>query len=325
MTNRWQRAPRVSIVVPASRASGDISTALESVLGQTFSDFEVIVVTDGSPDMTDCEAGLEPYAGRIHYVTHENRGAGAARNAGIRQARGAYIALLDSDDRWLPEFLQRQLAYLDVHPECDVVYCDALVTGDSPLAGRRVMSAAPSRGEVTLESLIAQRCNVILPTVVARRRLLTAVGLFDETLRGGHDYELWLRAAHLGATIQFRKDALAELRVRTDGLPGDAIAELQRAIAALERFGRRPDLDPRARSAVRARLMALVDRVEIEQGKRRIVEGNFAAARYHLGAARRQPWKLRVARLALRVAPRLLRSWCLRLRPPVWPVHAPAS
>jgi len=324
MTNRMH-APRVSIVIPAYRASRDIATALDSVFAQTFTDFEVIVVEDGSPDRIELESALEPYRARLHYVSQENRGAAAARNVGIREARGACIALLDADDRWAPEFLQRQVGHLDAHPECDLVYCDAIVTGESPLAGRRFMEAAPSTGDVTLHSLIAQRCNVILSTVVARRRLLVGVGLFDETLRRGHDFDLWLRMAHHGATIQYQRRVLAERRARADGLSGDSIAELQRAIAVLERFGHRTELDAPTRTALRLRLVALADRIEIEQGKRRLLEGNFAAARYHLSAPRRQPVKLRLARLGLRVAPRLVRSYCLRLRPAVWTVNPALS
>ena len=317
--------PRVSIVISAYRASRDIADALDSVFSQTFSSFEVIVVNDGSPDTVELEAVLAPYAGRIRYLSQPNRGAGAACNAGIGEARGAYVAILDAGDRWAPEFLRRQVWHLDSQRGCDVVCCDALVTGDSPRAGRRFLGTAPSSGALTLHALIAQRCNIILSTVVARRAALVDAGLFDESLRRGQDLDLWLRLALRGATIQYQRQVLAERRARADGPSGDSISELQRAIAVLERFGRRPDLDAATRTAVRARLMALVDRIEIEQGRRRILEGNFVAARYHFSAPRRQPVKLRLARLALRVAPRLVRAWCLRLRPPVWTVRPATS
>lgn len=317
--------PRVSVVIPAYRASRDIADALDSVFEQTFTDFEVIVVNDGSPDTAGLEATLQRYGDRVRYVVQEHRGAGAARNTGIREARGSLIALLDADDRWSPAFLRRQVWHFDAHPECDLVYCDALVTGDSSLAGRRFMETAPSVGEVTVRSLIAQRCNIILSTVVVRRKVIVGAGLFDEAVRRGHDYELWLRIAQHGARIEYQRHVLAERRVRASGLSGDSIAELQRAIGVLERFGRRPDLDSPSRTAVRARLMALADRMEIEQGKRRLIEGNYAAARFHLSAPRRQPVKLRLARLALRIAPRLVRSCCLRLRPTIWNVRPATS
>jgi len=317
--------PRVSVVIPAYRASRDIADALDSVFEQTFSDFEVIVVNDGSPDTAELEVALQPYAARIRYFTQDNRGAGAARNHGLREARGSIIALLDADDCWSPDFLRRQVGHLDAHPECDLVYTDAFITGDTMLAGRRFMETAPSSGEVTLRSLIAGRCNIILSTVVARRKVIVGVGMFDETLRRGQDFELWLRLAQHGAVIQYQREVLAQRRARADGLSGDPITELQRAIAVLERFRSRPDIDAASRTVIRARLMTLVDRIEIEQGKRRLLEGNYAAARFHLSVPRRQPVKLRLARVALRVAPRLVRSACLRLRPALWSVRPAAT
>ena len=318
MTTQTLPAPCVSIVIPAYRASGDIGAALDSVFAQNFSDFEVIVINDGSPDTLELEAALAPYATCIRYMVQENLGAGGARNAGIAASRGRYIALLDADDRWTPDFLRRQIRYLNAHPECDLVYCDALVSGESLLAGRRFMDTAPSAGAVTLLSLIGQECNIILSTVVVRREPIVAAGMFDETLRRGQDFDLWLRLALRGATIHYQRDVLAERRVRADGLSGDPIAELQRALAVLDRFGRTHDLATQVRTALRVRMMTLVDRLEIEQAKRRILEGNFAAARYHLAVPRRQPAKLRIVRLALHVAPRLLRAAWIRLRPPIW-------
>jgi GT2 family glycosyltransferase len=317
--------PRVSVVIPAYRASRDIAAALDSVFAQTFSDLEVIVINDGSPDTPDLERALAPFRSRIRYLVQENRGAGAARNVGIRAARGAYIALLDADDRWAPEFLRLQIGYLDENRDCDLVYCDALITGESPLAGRRFMATAPSEGPVTLLSLIGQQCNIILSTVVVRRTTLTGAGLFDETLRRGQDFELWLRLAQRGAKMHVQRDVLAERCVHADGLSGDAITELRRAIRVLDRFGRQQPLDRESRTALRIQLMVLVDRLEIEQAKRRLLEGNFAAARAHLCAVRQQRVKLRIARLALRVAPGILRAACLKWRPSAWTMRPATS
>jgi hypothetical protein len=158
----------------------------------------------------------------------------------------------------------------------------------------------------------------MLSTVVVRRAPLVEAGLFDEGLRRGQDFELWLRLALRGMPMRFQQAVLAERRVRADGLSGDAVAEIQRALNVLDRFGRSHVLDHEARTALRIRMMALVDRLEIEQAKLRIVEGNFAAAGYHLNAARERPWKLRLALVALQVAPRLLRGAYIRLRPSMW-------
>jgi glycosyltransferase involved in cell wall biosynthesis len=310
----------VSVIIPAYRASREIPDALESVFAQSFSDVEVIIVDDGSPDHDELVAAIEPYRSRIRYIEQANAGAGAARNAAIRVAQGRYLAFLDADDRWEPDFLRRQVWYLDAHPETALVYGDALLSGQTPFAGQRYMQAAPSNGEVTLLSLIEQRCNIILSTVVARTEAIVAVGLFNEGLRRGQDFELWLRLAHAGARIEYQTHVLAERRVHAAGLSGDAIAEIQRAINVLAQFGRSRELPPAARTALRIRTMTLVDRLEIERGKQRFLEGNFAAAQYHFEAARARTWKIRAAAVAMRIAPRLVRAVYVRVRPSAWRV-----
>jgi glycosyltransferase involved in cell wall biosynthesis len=307
--------PAVSVIIPAHRASADIPQALASVFAQTFTDFEVIIVDDGSPDAAELEAAVAPFRSRIQYVVQPHLGAGAARNTAIRASKGPLLAFLDAHDRWTPDFLARQLALLRSDRRCTLVYCDARLSGDTPLAGRRFMDGAPSEGEVTLVSLIEQRCNVALSTVVVRRQPLVAAGLFDETLRRGAGFELWLRLAWRGARMAYQRQVLAERRVRADGLSGDAVGAVERALNVLDRFGRDRVLDAPARTALRIRMMTLVDRLEIEQGKQRFVEGNFAAAQFHLSSARERPITVRLTLLGLRLSPRLLRGAYLRFRP----------
>jgi glycosyltransferase involved in cell wall biosynthesis len=316
MKEELAQTPRVSVVIPAYCASADIPVALDSVFAQKFTDFEVILINDGSPDTPELERALTPYASRIRYIAlAENRGAGAARNAGILASRGGYVAFLDADDRWLPDFLRLQVSHLDSHPTCDLVYCDAILSGESTLAGRCFMETAPSEGDVSLLSLIEQRCNILLSTVVARRETIEKSGLFDETLRRGQDFELWLRLAFAGARIEYQRHLLAERRIRTSGLSGDSVTELRRAIVVLERFRHGRSLNLKINTALQVRLMTLGDQLELEQGKQRILDGNFAAAEHHLGVLRRQTLKLRAVRLALKVAPDLVRAaYSRRLR-----------
>jgi hypothetical protein len=177
------------------------------------------------------------------------------------------------------------------------------------------MEGAPSEGAVSLVSLIGQHCNIVLSTVVVRRRPLIAAGLFDESLRRGQDFELWLRLAWRGAPMAYQAVVLAVRHVRADGLSGNAVQTVERALNVLERFGQMCELDARTRTALRIRMMTLVDRLEIEQGKQRFLEGNFAAAEFHLRASRVQPLKVRLALLGLRLSPRLLRGAYLRFRP----------
>src|ERR1051326_8460176 len=102
-------SPIVSVIIPAYNAAAFIGETLDSVYAQTFKDFEVVVVNDGSPDTDELERALERYAAKLRYLKQDNQGAAAARNTGITAARGEFVAFLDADDMWLPAFLEKQL------------------------------------------------------------------------------------------------------------------------------------------------------------------------------------------------------------------------
>src|SRR5690349_3602213 len=106
--------PKVSVIIPTYNRAQFIARAVDSVLEQTYKDFEIIVIDDGSSDNT--QEILKAYEGKIRYVYQQNKGISAARNRGIQEAKGEYIAFLDSDDVWKPEKLSVQVAILDVNP-----------------------------------------------------------------------------------------------------------------------------------------------------------------------------------------------------------------
>ena len=178
-------SPAVSVIVPAYNTAGYIAECLESVFAQTYRDFEVIVVNDESPDTPALERALEPFRSRIVYLTQKSVGF-RARNTAIRASRGRYIALLDSDDAWNPDFLEVQVAALERDPTLDAIYPDAMLFGDHPHAGRTFMEICPSNGPVTFASLVTQRCNVLV-SLLMRREAMFRVGLFDESLRSVED------------------------------------------------------------------------------------------------------------------------------------------
>lgn len=308
--------PRISVVIPAYQAAQDIGAALASVFAQTCAASEVIVVNDGSPDTPALERAIAPFRSQLCYIVQENRGAASARNTAIRAATGQWLAFLDADDLWDPRFLEQQMALLASRPGTALVYADAIITGESDLAGRRFMDTAPSGGDVTLRSLIEQRCNIPLSTVVADREIVVRSGLFDEALRRGQDFDLWLRLAREGHAMAYQRRVLAVRRVRRAGLSGSPAAELKRAIAVLDRFGRQHDLPVAERTALRVRLMALNGCLDLELAKARLVDGDFAAARRHLHASSSASLRVWAARAALIVAPQLLRRCYVALRKP---------
>jgi glycosyltransferase involved in cell wall biosynthesis len=308
-------APAVSIIMPAYNVAPYISEALDSVLAQTFKDYETIVVNDGSPDTAELERVLEPYRENIRYLVQENRGAASARNTALRAARGRLVAFLDADDFWLPEYLTEQVRFLE-ETGLDLVYADAMQFGEGPLAGRSYMQDAPSEGDVTFESLIAEKCNVMTSGTVARRESIINVGLFDETLRRAHDYDLWLRLAKSGARLGYQKRILLHYRIHFDSLSGDAVTRVDRELRVMEKMSRRDDLTETERATLNERVKRLEADRKLALGKQRLTDGDFNAAAAEFREANKylRSWKLRLVLMSLRFAPRLLKRVYLRKR-----------
>ena len=127
-------APAVSVIIPAYDTSAFIGETLDSVFRQTFTDFEVVVVNDGSPDAEELERALAPYRDRIVYITQENGGPSRARNTAIRHARGEFVAVLDSDDLLMPTYLDEQMRRLAADPVAAAFSADGRVRSQGPHA-----------------------------------------------------------------------------------------------------------------------------------------------------------------------------------------------
>jgi glycosyltransferase involved in cell wall biosynthesis len=300
----------VSVIIPAYRAAESIAATLDSVLAQTFQDFEIIVVNDGSPDSEELEKALEPYRDRIIYVRQENQGPGGARNTGIRMARGAYVAPLDSDDMWDPEHLAAQVAVLEADPSIDMVYADARIIGDVPEAGRTVMEFCPSVGEVTFERLVTRECTVHICVSVCRREALVRAGLFDPEFRGTEDIDMWMRIARLGGRIVYQRRVLGCYRRHAGSLSSDRVSMVEGFLAVLAKAARDPGLTAAQRDAVERQVAVEQSKLELHKGRNAFLAGDAAAAVSHLRRANAQHKSLKLAAvlMLLRVAPGLLRA-----------------
>jgi glycosyltransferase involved in cell wall biosynthesis len=186
----------VSVIIPTYNSAAYLGEAIQSVLAQTYPDFEITVVDDGSTDGT-AEA-LQPFQDRVRLFRQDRAGPSAARNRGILNARGNLIAFLDADDMWQPEKLARQVDLLNRHPEVVLCYTDFSRGPDGrPTAESQLKHYEhPGLGDAFYSLL---RNNfLVTPAVVVRREVLARAGLFDPSLRGSEDIELWLRLARLG-------------------------------------------------------------------------------------------------------------------------------
>jgi glycosyltransferase involved in cell wall biosynthesis len=178
----------VSVVLPTWNRRELVARALTSVLAQSRAPDEVIVVDDGSTDGT-AEALRKDFPGVV-VLSQENRGVSAARNRGIEEAKGEWVALLDSDDEWLPRKLETQLGALSASPGALLCHTDEIWIR----RGRRVnpMAKHDKAGGLIFERCLAL-CAISPSSALLNRRLFDAVGLFDESLPACEDYDLWLR------------------------------------------------------------------------------------------------------------------------------------
>ncbi|MGH9541796.1 MAG: glycosyltransferase family 2 protein [Terriglobales bacterium] len=226
--------PRVSAIVPCYNTAKYLPAALDSVIAQTYGDWEIVLVDDGSTDNTPAIAAeyKKRLGDRLQYVRQENRGLSAARNTAIRSARGEFLAILDADDIWLPERLARGVALMDADAEVALLHSGVLFMDAAgqplfhPRQDRRRLSGRIARQIYTRE------IHLPCPTVLIRASVLRSVGLFDEGMRATEDRDLWFRIASRHK-VGYVDDVLAGYRVSAGSMSSDLdrMRSAQRAFA----------------------------------------------------------------------------------------------
>lgn len=197
--------PTVSVIIPTYKHRAFVLETLSCVMAQTFTDFELIVVNDGSPDDTADVLGPLIRDGKIRYFQQPNRGQASARNRGLAEATGEFIAFLDDDDLWLPDALEWQIKLLREHPKAALVYgfCERLGVHD----GWRWPGPDAPTGDVKKPFL---RANWIVSPgqTLIRHQALKDVGGFDETIWGADDWDLYIRLSNWGEFVYEDRPAL---------------------------------------------------------------------------------------------------------------------
>ena len=310
------RAPDVSVIIPAYNTAGYVAGAVASALAQTYTSHEIIVVNDGSPDSEAMDRALAPYRDRITYVTQANSGVSSARNYAIAIARGRYIAFLDSDDVWEPDYLASQVAVLDGDPSVAMVYPDALIVGDHPHAGRTFTEVCPSRGEPTFRGVLTQECHVFVGSLV-RREALVSAGLFDPQLRTAEDFDLWLRLLARGERIVWNPRVLVRFLKRRTSASADPVIMAEGALKVLDKIERTLKLRPEDRAALEERRKYFSAHLELVRGKRAFFRRDVDKALSHIERSNSlvKRLKLSLVCLLIRRFPRvMLHAYRLRDR-----------
>jgi glycosyltransferase involved in cell wall biosynthesis len=224
-------AVMVSVIIPTYNRMEYILDAVESVLAQTFEDFEVLVVDDGSTDNTR-EVLASISSDRVFTFHKPNRGVASALNFGIERARGSYIARLDSDDMFLPEKLELQVKVLNEKPGVGLVYTQAYNTD----AKGEITELYPEGHTPPGEPLRALRYSLFAPSqsIMFRRELLRETGLFDEGLRIAEDWDFFIRMAQ-NCRLYYIAKPLVKIRKHSEMLTGDKLESLEQTIIVLEK------------------------------------------------------------------------------------------
>jgi len=215
------KIPNISVIIPTYNRADLIPEALDSVFAQTYHDFEIIVVDDGSTDNT--AEILRPLAeqGRLKYIRQNNQGASAARNRGIAEARGNFIAFLDSDDLFEPLKLDLQMKYYQAHPEMGLVH-SGFTKFDSHGNELGYRDTSWFSGMIYPQILLYWTTLMAMDTVIVPKKVFDSVGLFDANLVHGEDLDMWRRIARK-YPFGFINRSLARIRVHEGNISGNKL------------------------------------------------------------------------------------------------------
>jgi glycosyltransferase involved in cell wall biosynthesis len=279
--------PRVSVIIPTYNRADFLPQTIQSVLDQTFHDFEILIIDDGSTDDTE-HVVRRIDDSRVIYVRQGHSGLpSVARNTGLHHARGDYIAFLDSDDLWLSEKLALQVQYMDSHPEVGLSYTDTYRFTADPeqYDPRPVLRSETAHSGHVFALLYGQQ---VIPnlTVVIRSSVVEQVGMFDEDarLKANEDYEYWLRIAHQ-YPVGYLDKPLALYRQHPEGISKAAVATNQAKLWLVEKLDRiYPDFVARHPDQRRRWL----SKVHYSLGRGLLREQKVNEARHHL----KKSWQL---------------------------------
>ena len=222
--------PKVSVIIPARDAEEHVEACVQSVFAQTMEDWEIVAVDDGSRDRTG--AILAGFGERVRVLAGAGSGPAAARNLAARAATGEYVALLDADDVWQPQYLERQLEALEAARSRDaraaLVACDAYYLDGGAVGPARFMERFPPPADPTLGELL--RRNFVYVSALLPRAVGDEAGWFDAELFGTEDYDLWIRVVEAGHSIVILPEALGVYRVS----PGSVSSQPARQARNLE-------------------------------------------------------------------------------------------
>jgi glycosyltransferase involved in cell wall biosynthesis len=282
---------QVSVIIPTYNQAHFVTSAVESVLAQTYPDVEVIVVDDGSTDGP--QTALAPYREKIHYIGQENRGLSGARNTGFLASHGDYLLFLDSDDLIHPDNLALHVALLETEPDFGLVYSAWQQINED--GTQTLGEVRPNKQGHLLKGLLRRSFFFFASAAVLRRECLERVGLFDESLRWGEDADMWLRLARAGYAFGYLDQPLLQYRIHANSMSASVTPQqVQGWLAVLAKFFADPELP----ADIRALEAEAYSVLHYETAGRYYRDGAIELAQHHLNQA-------------IRACPSLDQEWLL--------------
>jgi glycosyltransferase involved in cell wall biosynthesis len=226
----------VGVIIPAFNAARTLPAALESVASQTFDDWQILLVDDGSTDNTAEVVApfLDRFGAKMLYIVQENRGLPAARNAAIRASTAEFLALLDADDVWLPCRLAESVKVLRERPQAGLAYGGITTIDQEGQLGKTFVGNRRSAEGRIAPRIYMRQVDLPCPTLTFRKKCLDEVGLFDETMRATEDRDLCLRIA-LRYEVAFVPRVIAYYRVSPSSMTTDPERMLQAQMQFIEK------------------------------------------------------------------------------------------
>lgn len=209
--------PKVSVIIPTYNREDYLPDAIDSVLNQTYQDFEIIIIDDGSTDSTKniVTNYISQNGERVKYLFQNKKGSSAARNNGIKNAKGEFIAFLDSDDIWLPEKLEKQIKLIE-SDKIGFVHSNAIVESNGKITSR----IKPNSPVLNFDDLFLGGKNIVMSTSLIKKEFIEDVGMLDEALKVAVDYDLWIRIL-MRYPIKHINETLAVYREHNNNISSD--------------------------------------------------------------------------------------------------------
>jgi glycosyltransferase involved in cell wall biosynthesis len=268
--------PKVSVIIPAFNSERFIGDAIESVLGQTYKDFELIVVDDGSQDQT--AQRVRQYGEQLTYLYQSNSGVAKARNLGHTHSGGEYLAFLDSDDRWYPRMLEVEVKAMDENPQAGLVYSDVdIIDEEGKLLQERYL-AQRARRKKPIDSIIGYHWIPFPSASLKRRNIFEKAGCFDVSFyQGGEDVLLWAKMYRLADFLRVPQ-SLAQRRTQHRQISHAKERRFQADLMAFNKLWTLCADEPDQQ----ADLLITCARIWSREGQRMLKEGNLRLGREYL-------------------------------------------